>query len=781
VSKDLNTLWKDGKLIKITGRPVTFFDMNALCSAYGVFFLPATIAAGEKLSSYLNPSHHDKKEETEDAIDALVGAKDSMATQVAQAKAAVSYPPNGLATLLYGNVGVGKWKFASIMADYARHHGYKEDSSLCIRIDCTNYRNANSEFDIRLFGVAKNALPIASEHFIKGAIDESNKGIVYLDNIDCLNLIFFDQLTDVLEKNIWSRIGETGPRNLECMIVAGTANPDSKSVQLMMNHFPIHINIPDFNSRNINEKFELILDSFAEEAVKIHYPIRFHRDILSCFAQQDYQKNLTDLHNEVRQVCSKAYLDARNNSQNVVAIGFQHLSISMMSADMTDINRYRVSNVLDLLDSQYILIDENGSSAAINYFHNISARSSYTRMNQFVNEFSTDIAAINNVKDYCVESITCLSNIGNAQLSALQNAINPEIYHLFSDNVFQEKTKDILAHNLNLLYGVLLHITNLVKRAGNSDYTEKQNETIKSAKQNQIAFPEYQDACRIVHAIEERYNTNISSKEIDFIAQYLNVVDNWYGAVSYSILLISHGSHIASSIKEYTEEAHSKINIAAIDYSNGMQFNDLLELAVTRAKELDNGSGVLIISDYEPLLSISDHLRTNEGIKSRTISPLSLPLVLSCINQINSGVSLDQLAQYYAAPSETAHVSSNDYQSNFIRKLTDDYLSNSLTFLNPNKGVDNLVSVLNNICKELNRPVTKELSIKFIYHGVHMLERVISNQPLNYKGLKEFAKKNRKMMHIVEKAFVESEELFGIHIPESEYAFITEIFLFDME
>jgi len=125
--------------------------------------------------------------------------------------------------------------------------------------------------------------------------------------------------------------------------------------------------------------------------------------------------------------------------------------------------------------------------------------------------------------------------------------------------------------------------------------------------------------------------------------------------------LISHGSHIASSIKEYTEEAHSKINIAAIDYSNGMQFNDLLELAVTRAKELDNGSGVLIISDYEPLLSISDHLRTNEGIKSRTISPLSLPLVLSCINQINSGVSLDQLAQYYAAPSETAHVSSNDY------------------------------------------------------------------------------------------------------------------------
>jgi len=120
-------------------------------------------------------------------------------------------------------------------------------------------------------------------------------------------------------------------------------------------------------------------------------------------------------------------------------------------------------------------------------------------------------------------------------------------------------------------------------------------------------------------------------------------------------------------------------------------------------------------------------------------------------------------------------------QSNFIRKLTDDYLSNSLTFLNPNKGVDNLVSVLNNICKELNRPVTKELSIKFIYHGVHMLERVISNQPLNYKGLKEFAKKNRKMMHIVEKAFVESEELFGIHIPESEYAFITEIFLFDME
>ena len=53
-----------------------------------------------------------KSEKKEAAFQSLIGYDDSLADAVKKAKAAVLYPPLGLATLLTGETGVGKSLFA---------------------------------------------------------------------------------------------------------------------------------------------------------------------------------------------------------------------------------------------------------------------------------------------------------------------------------------------------------------------------------------------------------------------------------------------------------------------------------------------------------------------------------------------------------------------------------------------------------------------------------------------------------------------------------------------
>ena len=84
-SSILNLLCKNGKLVKINSRPVTFIDEYILNTSIN------------------------------DPFEMLLGYNSSLLSQVRQAKAAIVYPPKGLHTLLLGESGVGKTTFAQAM------------------------------------------------------------------------------------------------------------------------------------------------------------------------------------------------------------------------------------------------------------------------------------------------------------------------------------------------------------------------------------------------------------------------------------------------------------------------------------------------------------------------------------------------------------------------------------------------------------------------------------------------------------------------------------------
>ena len=104
VSRELNTLQRQGKIVKFIGRPVLYFDRECLEEFLGMR-LEGESFQFSAIEDYLQEL---KNIPTKSAFDLLIGADSSLKKQVEQAKAAILYPPDGLHTLIVGQTGVGK-------------------------------------------------------------------------------------------------------------------------------------------------------------------------------------------------------------------------------------------------------------------------------------------------------------------------------------------------------------------------------------------------------------------------------------------------------------------------------------------------------------------------------------------------------------------------------------------------------------------------------------------------------------------------------------------------
>ena len=102
VSRDLNNLVSEGRVTKLSGRPVKFLIKND---------------SPDLKKGIINSQPEESPEFT---FHNLVGAEGSLKAAVQQAKASILYPGNSLNILLTGATGVGKTTFGELIYRYAR-------------------------------------------------------------------------------------------------------------------------------------------------------------------------------------------------------------------------------------------------------------------------------------------------------------------------------------------------------------------------------------------------------------------------------------------------------------------------------------------------------------------------------------------------------------------------------------------------------------------------------------------------------------------------------------
>ena len=154
VSKELNELHRQDRIVKFAGRPVRYFDKETLETLLDTDFGVGPCqfqdigqcreSSGESAAD-MNPFEH------------LIGADKSLKRQVEQAKAAILYPPDGLHTLIVGQTGVGKTLFAHMMFAYGKSMHRFGNEAPFITFNCADYYNNPQLLISHVFGHIKGA------------------------------------------------------------------------------------------------------------------------------------------------------------------------------------------------------------------------------------------------------------------------------------------------------------------------------------------------------------------------------------------------------------------------------------------------------------------------------------------------------------------------------------------------------------------------------------------------------------------------------------------------
>ena len=176
-SSDLNELVEEDKLIKIKGKPTRFINKQVVKRELGI----KNIIINE-CSTLLDLTDNAHISSARNPFLKLIGYNKSLEPIIKLAEAAISYPPNGLYSLLLGESGTGKSYFAKLMFEYAVQEEYFNQQSQFVVFNCADYSNNPQLLISQLFGSVKGAYTGAEKDKV-GLIEKANNGILFLDEI----------------------------------------------------------------------------------------------------------------------------------------------------------------------------------------------------------------------------------------------------------------------------------------------------------------------------------------------------------------------------------------------------------------------------------------------------------------------------------------------------------------------------------------------------------------------------------------------------------------------
>lgn len=155
ISTLLNELVQEGKLEKLSGRPVCYRPCN----------LPHTV-----------------QKETS-CFKVLAGCEGCLKPMIQLAKAAILYPEHSLNTLIVGAAGVGKTTFAYLMYQFAQENDVIAQQAPFERFSCHLSEGQEKEVGQRLFGP-------------DGAMQHAAGGMLFIDSVDNLSSSLRERLLD---------------------------------------------------------------------------------------------------------------------------------------------------------------------------------------------------------------------------------------------------------------------------------------------------------------------------------------------------------------------------------------------------------------------------------------------------------------------------------------------------------------------------------------------------------------------------------------------------------
>ena len=645
-SKDLNQLVREGRLIKLEGRPVGYMlaakkvaTSKKYVPSYKEERQPRQVGEIQKVAADFNQS--------KDIFTRIIGMNGSMKNAGEQAKAAILYPPKGLNCLITGPTGSGKTFFAHAMFQFAQESQVISSDKEMIVFNCADYANNPELLMSHLFGYTKGAFTGADDEKL-GVIDQADGSMLFLDEIHRLPPEGQEMIFYFMDHGTYSRLGETGKNHAADVRIIGatTEDPNSALLDTFVRRIPINIHLPSFDKRPANEKIDLVKVMVSHEASRIQRTISLTEDVIKALVGSVSFGNIGQLKSNVQLVCARGFLNhmqqpqiditlddvpegirsgllvLANNRETAVELS-QYLESKMIiqpNADVLDIqtDSYELPyNLYDIIGDKAALLKADGvDQEAINHFISTDIN---VHLKSFYKDHGFSFHAENKLSEFVDQKIIELTN---------------QIYKMVHDRLgydFQQ----------NFIYAMSLHISSFLKKIQLGE-TRHTNDNIREMVAD---YPdEFELAKEIRQFVGQWFQLAIPESEEYYLAVLLVSLRNSSSTGKIGVVVAAHGNSTATSMVDVVKQLLGVKQIMAVDMPLDMPPKVALEKMKHAVVTVNEGSGVLLLVDMGSLATFNTEIQRETGVFVRTIDMVTTPIVLEAVRKASVlGTSLEEL------------------------------------------------------------------------------------------------------------------------------------------
>lgn len=534
-------------------------------------------------------------EPSDDPFSHFIGADKSLKEAVEKCKLSAAYPKRGMPILLFGASGVGKSLLAEYIYQYAKFiHAIPEDAPFVV-LNCADYANNKELLSSVLFGYKKGAFT-GADRDTKGLIEEADQGYLFLDEVHRLSPEGQEKLFRYMDKGIVSRIGDSSHNfPLNVRLIFATTEGKETMLDTFLRRIPVDVTLPSFHERTLEEKYQLILHLFHQEADIMECDFLVSSNVINRLLTFQGQGNIGTLKNIIRLCCAKAYSEERRQG-TVISVKLSYLSVT-----------------------QEIMLG-NESVPYVNQDIKISAKdkeAQYISASEQISLYFPAAVIAQAVRDYLEKKI---SNTKFRKLiykevnKIIDDVMNQEMYP-YIQNLYSQAIGNILIYlqdNYGLKYNGIMEmvfVKILYALNNQDDKAEDEQYEMIASQLRPVMYRYYKMGLIFYEMIHQAldYETNPWFVRL-FAMLYFYSMAKEEGEYINAII-VSHGPATASSITSTVNRVFETYIFEAFDMAYDTPKREVVSRIKKYLKNTNTSKGLLIFVDMGSLLSISEDLK----------------------------------------------------------------------------------------------------------------------------------------------------------------------------
>lgn len=578
-----------------------------------------------------NPAEEKPAPADTDAFCGMIGADGGLQAQIHQAKAAVSYPPNGLNTLIIGPSGTGKTLLAESMYHYAVDQQFLPPSAPFVSFNCADYADNPQLLNSQLFGYVKGAFSGANDTR-EGLVAKADGGILFLDEVHRLSGEGQEMLFYLLDKGAYRRLGDSGPaKQVRVRLIAATTSaPESSLLLTFRRRIPMVISMPALSARPLAEKFRILQHIFETEQKKLNRKLVVEQEAVNILLQYECAGNIGQLQSDIQVCCAHAFLESASQNKSAIYVTgdhVRHLASSELHPHMLEV---------PTIYNRQLVFPRQGDNEAVGVDNDFSC----IRLRQTLEEAGiSDSEALRYLKEQLPDNTQQDACAGGGTSKPSENF--PKIRGAVLQ-VLEEMSGLLAPTGEGFEKALSLHLDEVLCR-GTCDAAAPIWEPCDLEKK----YPaEFSAASLFLEQISARLNRSVPSRELSMLTLYFHAFSAVKKKRRVRVIIMTHGQTGMAMAQVVNHMLRDNNTVGfAMDWDESNE--QVLERAIQLVQQCDEGLGCLLLVDMGSLASFAPEITLRTGVNVQCVARVDTLMALDAAQRIllERNCSLESLAR----------------------------------------------------------------------------------------------------------------------------------------